>query len=177
MPQAKAQKSTAPEISLRNEALYNGIVHAETGGLKDPWIRTGQPDSTVGGTSTAYGPAQITGSLMEDMVSRYPQAFSNEELEYANNFIDQAKVMAARPDDPTFGYGKKGVMGSTPQFRKTYNSIAKKIIEILDSENGGDYNKLVQRWRGLDDPAYSSKLSDGVNAYLDSVDNNNILQG
>lgn len=168
---------TQPEISLRNEALYNGIVHAETGGLKDPWIRTGQPDSTVGGTSTAYGPAQITGSLMEDMVSRYPQYFSSEELEYANNFIDQAKVMAARPDDPTFGYGKKGVMGSTPQFRKTYNSIAKKIIEILDSENGGDYYKLVQRWRGLDDPAYSSKLSDGVNAYLDAVDNSNRLQG
>lgn len=177
VPQAEAQKTTAPEISLRNEALYNGIVHAETGGLKDPWIRTGQPDSTVGGTSTAYGPAQITGSLMEDMVSRYSQYFTSEELEYANNFIDQAKVMAARPDDPTFGYGKKGVMGSTPQFRKTYNSIAKKIIEILDSENGGDYNKLVQRWRGLNDPAYSSKLSDGVNAYLDSVDNNNKLQG
>lgn len=177
VPQTEAQKSTQPEISLRNEALYNGIVHAETGGLKDPWIRTGQPDSTVGGTSTAYGPAQITGSLMEDMVSRYSQYFTSEELEYANNFIDQAKVMAARPDDPTFGYGKKGVMGSTPQFRKTYNSIAKKIIEILDSENGGDYNKLVQRWRGLNDPAYSSKISDGVNAYLDSVDNNNKTQG
>jgi len=177
VPQAEAQKSTAPEISLRNEALYNGIVHAETGGLKDPWVRTNQPDSTVGGTSTAYGPAQITGSLMEDMVSRYSQYFTSEELEYANNFIDQAKVMAARPDDPTFGYGKKGVMGSTPQFRKTYNSIAKKIVEILDSENGGDYNKLVQRWRGLDDPAYSAKLSDGVNSYLDSIDNNNKLQG
>lgn len=174
-PQPKAEVST-PEISLRNEALYSGIVHAETGGMKDPWIRTGQPDSTVGGTSTAYGPAQITGSLMQDMVSRYPQAFTDEELEYANNFIDQARVMAARPNDPTFGYGKKGVMGSTPQFRKTYSSIAKKIIEILDSENGGDYNKLIQRWRGVEDSAYSTKLSDGVNAYLDSIDNNK-LQG
>lgn len=30
---------------------------------------------------------------------------------------------------------------------------------------------------GLNDPAYSLKLSDGVNAYLDSVDNNNKIQG
>ena len=47
------------------EDIYKAISFAETGGEKNPWIRTNSiPKSGKG--STAYGPVQITGSLLDD---------------------------------------------------------------------------------------------------------------
>lgn len=155
-------------ISKRNEALYKGLVNAETGSVSNPWIRTGAQDSSSNDPSSAYGPAQITGTLMRDMLTRYPQIFTDKERQYAERYLDQATVMLARPDDPVFGYGKPGVLGKTAEQRKLYESIAKKFIDVLDKKNGGDFQSIVRDWRGLEDDAYLSKVSDGVNQYLAS---------
>lgn len=159
-------------ISPRNEALYSGIVNAETGGLDDPWIRTKAKDKSSNLESSAYGPAQLTGSLVSDVLNRYPDIFTPEEKLYAQYFIQQAQVMNANPNDPTYGYGKKGVLGSTNKMKGLYNSMARKILNQLDQENGGDYNKVLQRWRGVNDQAYFNKVDDGVNAYVNKFHNN-----
>lgn len=156
------------------EALYNGFKNAETGGLKDPWIRTMARDKSGAGESSAFGPSQITGTLVKDMLKRYPEQFTDKEKEYMNLMIDQAKLMLANPDDSTYGYGRKGVLGDTKAFRDTYEDVAKKFIKILYEEQGEDYNKLIRRWRGLDDQAYSNKVVSGINAYLDNNSNNQV---
>lgn len=160
--------SPSTPISQRNEALYNGLVHAETGGIENPWIRTNARDASGAGESSAFGPAQMTGTLVKDMMSRYGDQFTDQEKEYAKYFEDQATVMLAKPNDPVYGYGKEGVLGKTPEMRQLYGSIARKIINILDNEVQGDYQQLIRRWRGVDDYAYASRVSDGVNNYLAS---------
>lgn len=166
--------SNGAMISPRNEALYSGIVNAETGGLDDPWIRTKAKDKSSNLESSAYGPAQLTGSLVSDMLNRYPDIFTPEEKLYAQYFVQQAQVMNANPNDPTYGYGKKGVLGSTNKMKGLYNSMARKILNQLDQENGGDYDKVLQRWRGVNDPAYFKKVDDGVNAYVNNYNNRNV---
>lgn len=47
------------------EEIYKAISFAETGGEKNPWIRT-KAIPKDGKGSTAYGPVQITGSLLDD---------------------------------------------------------------------------------------------------------------
>lgn len=163
-----------PVVSVANDALYHGLTQAETGGIDDPWIRTRAKDSSTDLGSSAYGPAQITGSLMQDAVTRHPEMFTDEEMEYARNFIDQARIMLRRPNDPVFGYGKSGVLGSTPYLRQQYETIAKKLIDMKWKEAGGDYNKFIQSWRGLHDPKYVAKVDKAVNNYLDDIDNSQV---
>lgn len=165
--QPKGKSGDSGYISKSNEALYNGIVHAETGGISNPWVRTGAPDKQAGGVSTAWGEAQITGTLMRDMLSRYPDMFTPEEKEYGQLFLDQADLMRDNPDDGVFGYGKAGVLGSNEKWRQTYRDMARKIIEVLYKESGSDYDTFIKRWRGLDDPSYASRVDNGVSDYLE----------
>ena len=44
--------------------IYNAFKFAETGSFDNPWIRTVAED-TPGG-STAFGPVQITGGLLDN---------------------------------------------------------------------------------------------------------------
>ncbi len=74
------------------EDIYKAISFAETGGEKNPWIRTNSiPKSGKG--STAYGPVQITGSLLDDYYNHpTKRSIYDEHSNVADKLREQANL-------------------------------------------------------------------------------------
>lgn len=113
--------------------------------------------------STASGPLQITGTLVKDMLRKHPEIFTPEEREYAENFVNQAEIMKdVSPDDPTFGYGKSGVLFSNPKLKSLYMSMGKKLINQVYDDSGQDVDRFITAWRGVPhskDPRYHNLVN------------------
>lgn len=144
--------------------LYRALISAEHRGVvKDPTkfdpklhIRTKyQPKGDV---STAYGPAQLTVSTLEDMMKRYPSHFTSDIKDYANAFIAQGKKMlAADPKDPKYGYGCKGDL-CDPKHQESYEKLATAVLKgkLADAKidfnkpiEGESLTKAIRYWRGV----------------------------
>ena len=114
------------------DRLYNSFVNAETGHLQGDgkFIRTEAKD-TKGGSS-AYGPVQITGTLVQDMMDR--GVIPDDLKDYANRFLDQSKLFLKYGNekdlegyDPKYDYGGSGHL-TTEQDQADYNRLAKVLI-------------------------------------------------
>ena len=148
------------------DELYSAIQEAETGGFKDPWIRT-----TAQGTgSSAYGPVQMTGGKGSMMMNVYnnPEMLSKmgiteEERGYMSEFLQQADQFLAPVSDEkgsTFGYGGSGTL-NTAEDKIAYESVAKKIMSYEYERSGKDLNKFIENWRGAsesDDSRYYEEV-------------------
>jgi len=136
-------------MAVSVDKVYPAIEQVETGGVKDPFIRTK-------GHSTAYGPVQITGLLMKDSYVRYGGNFSKEEKEYMLRFITQAKAFKE------IGVGRYGPGGSGDLTNKTdramYEIVAKKIMTIKLDKSKGNVTNFIVAWRGLADSNYIAKV-------------------
>ncbi|UCD07086.1 MAG: hypothetical protein JSW41_04620 [Candidatus Aenigmatarchaeota archaeon] len=137
-------------MSLDVNRLVDAIVAAETGGESDPFVRTRVVPK---GGSTAYGPAQITGTLAKDFLERRSDMFSKDEKSYLKRFIKQADKFSQfgnEPDkkgyDPRYDYGGQGDLTSEAD-RETYNSIAKKMIGYTYTKNNQDLDSTLLEWR------------------------------
>jgi len=145
--------------------LYQALQYAETGGERDPFIRTRVAPR---GGSTAYGPVQITGTLLRDYLKRQPKLFDAEETAYARRLVEQADKFArfgktpnAPGYDPRYDYGGAGDVAQTPQDRAMYGPVAAKLIDQQFRESGGDLQRFIARWRGVpasQDPGYFRKV-------------------
>lgn len=153
-PRASKASSFPPEV----DRLYIAISDAETGGLEDRFIRTRAAES---GVSTAYGPAQITVSLMKDFNKKHRDKLTKAEQRYVDSFIRQGERMKkAKDNDPVYGYGGTGAL-SGPNARKAYARVARKMLQQSIQDNNGDLSKVVRRWRGNDsDTNYFRKVRD-----------------
>jgi LysM repeat protein len=150
--------------------LYNALSTAETGSYPSPWIRT------VGKNSTAYGPAQVTHTLIQDMMTRRPKLFAGNE-EYTKKFIEQGEKMKTQymdsemktqymdSEDPVYGRGGSGVLGGEEYhegYKRMCNSLFCGLRADLEQNKKlkqGELNVdvLTQRWRGKtrkEDPRY-----------------------
>jgi hypothetical protein len=114
------------------DRLYNSFVNAETGHLQGDgkFIRTEAKD-TKGGSS-AYGPVQITGTLVQDMMDR--GVIPDDLKDYANRFLDQSKLFlkygnekGLKGYDPKYDYGGSGHL-TTEQDQADYNRLARVLI-------------------------------------------------
>jgi len=114
------------------DRLYNSFVNAETGHLQGDgkFIRTEARD-TKGGSS-AYGPVQITGTLVQDMMDR--GVIPDDLKDYSNRFLDQSKLFLKYGNekdlegyDPKYDYGGSGHLTSE-QDQKDYNRLARVLI-------------------------------------------------
>ena len=154
---AKKQTEDVQEFEPKVTKLYKALAHAETGGLKNRFIRTKAAES---GVSTAYGPAQITVSLMDDFYSRNKSIFNAKERDYIKRFSEQGHLMKkADSKDPVFGYGGVGTLGSAED-RKLYAAVARKMLQKMIKDNGGSLDKTMHQWRGNDkDTNYFKKVS------------------
>lgn len=155
-PEQKAQ-AAAPEISPVATHLYRALSSAETGGIKNRFIRTNAAES---GVSTAYGPAQVVVTTAKDFYQKHPDVFSDEEKAYLDRFIDQGERMKkAQKNDPIYGYGKAGVMGNSEEDRHMYYQVFGKMLDHMITNNKGDLEKTMKQWRGNDsDQAYFKKV-------------------
>ena len=115
------------------DRLYNSFVNAETGHLQGDgkFIRTEARD-TKGGSS-AYGPVQITGTLVQDMMDR--GVIPDDLKDYSNRFLDQSKLFLKYGNekdlegyDPKYDYGGSGHL-TTEQDQADYNRLARVLID------------------------------------------------
>ncbi|EGJ3141394.1 hypothetical protein IGV50_004418 [Salmonella enterica subsp. enterica serovar Newport] len=161
-PEQKAQATKAPDrfadVSPQALNLYEGVKEAETGNEPNPWIRTKSPES---GVSTAWGPAQLTGTLAEDYLKNHPEIFTPEELDYLDRFVIQAdKFKKAAKNDPKYGYGGTGDLTSEED-KKLYEQVNAKMMDHK-YKSTNSLNKAVIGWRGkADDAKYFEKVKKG----------------
>ena len=140
------------------DEIYAGIVNAETGGLEgtNAFIRT-KAKKTKGG-STAYGPAQITGTLAKDMLDR---GFIPKELkDYVSRFIKQSEQFNKYGNEakkfgknhkPQYDYGGSGDLTS-PQDQKDYERLAKLLLsqqynQAIENNAPNPVEAVTNGWR------------------------------
>lgn len=161
--------------------FYFAICSAETGGEKNPWIRTrckpyrNEQGKWIG-SSTAYGPAQVTGTLVRDFVSRYPRQFHHMD-KFIKSYLTQADLFVKHgmnQEDPeydeNFDYGGKGFIAQGAG-RRWYQAMTQRIMDLQEKEELAhlgktpDPHKLlcrkVARWCGrkeADASAYYARV-------------------
>lgn len=147
--------------------LCRAIQKAETGGEKDPWIRTRHRPK---GGSTAYGPGQITGQTLRDFRRRHSGEFTDVD-DYMGGLISQSEQFArfgAEPNKPGYearwDYGGSGDPASKNP--ESYLKVQRGVLRGMASDIFGSIpetltpeqrEKLVTRYRGAtrqDDPRY-----------------------
>lgn len=116
----------------QTDRLYAAFKNAETRGLEgeDAFIRTNA--NLAPGGSSAYGPVQITGSLVQDMMDR--GVIPDDLKDYSNRFLDQSKLFLKYGNekdlegyDPKYDYGGSGHL-TTEQDQADYNRLARVLI-------------------------------------------------
>lgn len=163
-PEQQAQAAKVDRfagVSPQAINLYKAISGAETGGLENRFIRTKAAES---GVSSAFGPAQITGNLASDFRKNHPDIFTDDELNYLDRFVEQAnKFKKADPNDPKYGYGGTGDLGSKED-QHLYAQVAAKMIDYKYKQTGS-LDKTVNQWRGNNnDKAYFEKVKNNYRA-------------
>lgn len=158
----------------RIKKLYGAIVSAEheAAKLADPYafdksvyIRT----RAGGGTSSAYGPAQITRNTARGFFNQNPNLFKGVE-DYTKQYIDQGnKFLKAKTDDPTYGLGCVGDL-CDPKYHEKYQQMTAAIImgkakeqniDLSKDLSDEDLNKFITSWRGANekqDPRYFKRV-------------------
>ena len=114
------------------DKLYNSFVHAETGHLEGDNKFRRTEDSTVAGGSSAYGPAQMTGILVRDMLDR--GVVPDHLKDYTNRFLDQSDLFlkygnekGLKGYDSKYDYSGSGHLTSLED-QKNYEELAKAIL-------------------------------------------------
>jgi hypothetical protein len=114
------------------DKLYNAFKNAETRGLEGDaaFIRTNA--NLAEGGSSAYGPVQITGTLVRDMLDK--GVIPDDLKDYSNRFLDQSDLFLKHGNekqmkgyDPKYDYGGSGHL-TTEQDQADYNRLAKVLI-------------------------------------------------
>lgn len=140
------------------EELYNALAYAETGSFKDPWIRTTYAPK---GGSTAFGPVQITNTLLQDalenkLIGRESRGFARQVMEpMYQNFIKYGREPKKPGYTPIYDYGGGG--GFDPAYHENYQDLAKELIQMQVARSS-DINDFIKRWRGKNEPAYRDKV-------------------
>ena len=114
------------------DKLYEAFENAETGHLKgDDKFRRTEANLTKGGSS-AYGPTQITGTLVRDMLDR--GVIPDHLKDYANRFLDQSDLFlkygnekGLKGYDSKYDYSGSGHLTSLED-QKNYEELAKAIL-------------------------------------------------
>ncbi len=167
-PEKEAEQVSAPAAVA--SPIMDAVVQVETGGQKDPFIRT---KSIPKEGSTAYGPLQVTKTLATK--AKEMDIFDEEEQAYLDRFIAQADKFnkygtnPARPDEGTkdkegydarFDYGGAGELTSEAD-RAMYMQVMTKLFnEVIGDDQNPE--SIAKKWHGGKDEAkiadYAAKL-------------------
>lgn len=170
------QKLSA-DINPESVKLYNAITKVENNGRNHHFQRTNIKPTWNGkkwvGGSTAYGPAQITGTLMRDQLARYPnEQYVKDNVGYINRFVQQSDNFNKYGMTPkAAGYHKRYDYGgagdlTSPEDMHTYHKVGLGIVNRMYNDNykkSSDVNKArnntINQWRGVDDPDYRERIN------------------
>ena len=145
------------------DEMYQALSKAETGGEKNPYIRTKVKPK---GGSTAFGKVQMTKTLIDDYDTR--KKLSKESSEFYktkmkpmyDNFIKHGNNKGKIKDyDADYDYGGTGKFDIKDE--ESYKNLAKEILKDNAISNKNDDEKVIKAWRGKsrkDDPKYYEKV-------------------
>ena len=125
------------------EDIYNAYQFAETGSFNNPWIRT-VAENTPGG-STAYGPVQITGGLIDDFYNNERSIF-DDNSDIAQTLRGQAALFSHFGND----YKGEGI-GLTDIQKVQYKDFAQDMMMDMWNKNKNKENPVqsfIEAWRG-----------------------------
>jgi len=138
------------------DEFWDSFQKAETGGNKDPWIRT--TASNAKGGSSAYGPVQLTRSLVSEYSKNNPKVIEDAGLsEFAIKYMDQADEFLIHGNnegkidfyDPNYDYGGKGhLYGAEDQ--ESYSKLTKVLMGDLwekAKKTKDPVENLIKYWR------------------------------
>ena len=142
---------------LNKDLLKRSIISVETGGEKDPYVFTRGSSK-----SSAFGPAQITYTLAEDVLSRNPNVPDNPEfINYVQSFIQQGKNrINAYNDNPNkvdkrLRGGGKGLI-SKELHEKHYPMLLDLALSLkMKDINSTNPSKIARAWYGNTNPKSS----------------------
>lgn len=168
--QPKTQEKPPIWSDATHGNYYTALSVAETGGEKNPWIRT------RGESSTAYGPVQITYTTAKDYYNRYPDLFKGNE-DYMQKFLEQGANFKRHMEskDPVYGRGGSGVLGGE-EYHEPYQRMSdaifqgmRKDLERTKKLQPGQFDAptMIQRWRGVpreEDQKYYAKVEKQLEA-------------
>lgn len=165
--------------------IYGAIAMAEheAAKIKDPYkyderlfIRT----SAGKGTSSAYGPVQITRNTARGFFKQNPKLFQGNE-DYTEKFIKQGdKFLKSQTNDPTYGTGCVGDL-CDEKYHEQYQELASSIIKGKAKEKNIDLSKpisdddlttFVGHWRGeteTNDPRYYRAFRQAYKSFQDEA--------
>jgi hypothetical protein len=168
---APVQQTAAYEFSHPSiEKFLGGIAKAEHRGNKnidhtqyDPrlMIRT----KAGGGTSSAYGPYQLTKGLVKGLVNNHPEKFAPIK-DFTDKFIQQGSAfLKSKTNHPQFGLGQEGTLSGEEHHNLhmqlgdlAIQGLAKeKKINYKDGMTPNELNIMIRTWRGAsekEDPEY-----------------------
>jgi hypothetical protein len=132
--------------------LYNSVMSAEFRGARDSlgskFIRTRHAPAKG---STAYGPLQITLSLMASGGAQLD--LTDKESDYVVRFKEQARLFLKygnEPDKegyhPRYDYGGSGDLTSDED-KALYESVGRKLIQLVLEQSGNDTDEFINQWR------------------------------
>ena len=150
-------------IAENTPNYYEDISRAETGSYDNPWIRT----TLAGSGSSAYGPAQLTGTTAKHYRDKPEMNWSEEEMDYLNRFGNQAdmflevggsdmeKSLALRGLEgqqaeefkKTWDYGGSGALGHTQMDKDMYKQVVSKMMGDISGRTGDDKEAFWREWR------------------------------
>lgn len=152
------------------DEFWDAFQKAETGGIKDPWIRTMAKDAPGG--STAYGPVQLTRGLVERYLKNKPKLLEDAGLiDFSMKFLDQGDEFLRHGNEegklefynPRYDYGGKGHLYGA-QDQKDYSKLTKTIMGDLwekSKKTDAPVENLIKYWRwGRKDAKNKNRESD-----------------
>jgi hypothetical protein len=152
------------------DEFWDAFQEAETGSVKDPWIRT-TANKTKGGSS-AYGPVQLTRGLVEKYAKNKPKILEDAGLsDFAMKFMDQGDEFLTHGNNEgkidfynkRYDYGGKGHLYGA-QDQQDYAKLTKTIMGDLwetSKKTKDPVENLIKYWRwGQKDAPSKSRNSD-----------------
>ena len=135
--------------------IYDAFAFAETGSFDNPWIRTAAK-KTPGG-STAYGPVQLTGGLLDDYYNN-ERAIWNDNSDIAEILKGQSTLFNWFGNEPNragyekrFDYGQTG-WGLTDIQKGQYKDLTQDMMLDMWNKNknkNNPINSFIEAWRGV----------------------------
>ena len=138
--------------------FMDSIREQETGGLKDPWVRTSSDAGGVG--SSAYGPYQVTKGLVDKFLRDDTIDFTSAEVSALAELSRQQAVSLAiggsdrykyadkysREDLDRFDYG--GTLALSDEQKSSLLTAHEKMLVRIVEESNGNFVEAARRWHG-----------------------------
>lgn len=123
------------KLNDQQKRFAQNIRTIETGGVDNPFIRT----KAVGTGSSAYGPVQITKSLLESTLRTQPDMFTEEERAAMEDLVTRQKIALAVGGRDRAKYARGGVkMAQGAAWAKKYGfADVDSFLSAFDY--GGDF--------------------------------------